>query len=65
MREHQVRRYQYVVEEVKPYCSGCHQASPIVGERGRTFHAIFRSATDLSENDLPFERTEDDEAEFD
>lgn len=36
-----------------------------MGKWWRTLHAIFRSATDLSENDLSFERTEDDKTEFD
>lgn len=34
-------------------------------EERRTFHSIFRSATDLSEDDLSFERSEDDETEID
>lgn len=63
--EHQVRRNKYVVKEIKPYCTGCHEGSLIVGERGRTFRAICRSTTDLSENDLSFERTEDDKTELD
>ena len=31
----------------------------------RTFHAIFRSATNLSQNNLSFERTADNKTEFD
>ena len=63
--EHQIWRNKYVVEVVKPYCLGCHQASPVVREWEHTFHAIFRSATNLSENDLSFKWTKDDETKFD
>ena len=31
----------------------------------RTFHAVFRGATDLSENNFSFKWTEDDKTEFD
>ena len=34
-------------------------------KRERTFHAIFRSATNLSENDLSFKRTKDKKTEVD
>lgn len=63
--KHQVWRNEYIVEKVKPYCSECYELSFMLGEQGRTFHAIFGSATDLSENNLSFEGTKDNKAELD
>lgn len=41
------------------------KTSLIVRELECTSHAIFRSATNLAENDLSLEWTEDDDTEFD
>lgn len=55
-----------MVKEVEPYCPEFYFASPIiVWAVERTFHAIFRSATNLSQDNFSFERTEDDKTELD